>query len=364
VTEHVDPRAEVQRVAEELLDSFPDHEPLKDFDDFFVGGASQHLMQAPSSPSLGWQLSNIRTVADLKRGAPPESIVEAEDDLDLFILDKVDVLDVAQYEQLFFAMKKRAFMIFDFMDIRSASLGDVPVREKDLVLDENDHYVMDYLREKVTDYFAVASIATLLAYENMGVYSVKFRQTDGCALCRSLDGSIFPTGYLINLLGEGNHVSHRYCDCKLIPIIQREVYEGPLQGHLDRESVLVQEGQLLRSVPVELESELRMAATLLPEDVHEVSFIDMRVHLFKKEGGFDREGVVAFREGEALYVHNSYVGVHGPVEFLKSYAEEQKTPDAVEIAPQAEDEVFYLGGKKAIFRDGRYWDAATGERLK
>jgi hypothetical protein len=356
------PDSEALRVAEELFESFPDKEPLKDFDDFFVGGGCRPGMEEPRA-EIGWQLSNVRTVADLKRGAPAEGLVEAEDDLDLFILDKVDVLDAKQYEDLFFAMKKRAFALFGFVDILSSSLGDVPVREKDLVLDDSDHYVIEYLREKITDYFAVSSIATLLAYENMGIHSVKFRQADGCALCKALDGAVYSTGYLVNLLGEGNHVSHGYCACRLEPIIAREVYEGPLSGRLDQPELQVGK-RVLRSVPVELAESLGSAATALPDEITSVVFLDMRGHLLKASSSRDREGIVALREGETLYVHNSYVGVHGPVEFLRGYFEEKRVSDAVDVAAGGDDEVFYLKGRKAVFRDGKYWDAVTGERLK
>lgn len=351
-----------EELAQRIFDSFPDTEPFKEFDDFFVGGASHHQMNAPATPSFAWQLSNIQTVADLERGAPEEGPIETEDDLGLFIKDKVDILDDAQYERLFFATKKKVFALFDFVDVRSSVLGDAPVREKDLILDENDYYVIEYLKGNVTDYFAVSSIAALTAFENMGIRAVKFKEVDGCPLCLSLNGSVFSTGWLINLLGSGNHVSHLYCDCRFVPVIQREMYEGPLRDHLDKESILVEGGCLLKSVPVELEDEIRAAVPLL-EGVRTVEFVDMRSCLSERSD-LDREGIVVLQEGDTLRVHNSYVGSSGPVDFLKGYATCVPVPDKVEVQEISEEEIFYVKGRRALFREGKFWDVATGERLR
>jgi len=353
-----------RQIVQEVLNSYPDDQPLLKFDDFFVGGAYKQQLPdfAASQKPLTWQLTGISDVEALKRGeVQQEVLVEAENDLDVFVPEKVDLLDEEQYEKLFMAMKSRAFRVFNFLDIKSAALGDIPIKEKDLVLDEDDYYIMDYLRGAVSDYYAVASIATLLAYENMGIYTVRFRQQDGCPICKALDGIFFETRSLISLLGTGDHVSHRYCDCQLVPVIFREMYSGPLEGYLNLEETRHGPVTILNA-PLELEVELRQLSEQL--DVDCIEFVDMKDHLRENLEVTDIEGVVAILEDGVLSVHNSYVGSHGPLDFLREFAEADSLPDRISPASLEDAEIYLMGGRRVAKKDGKYWDPETGERLK
>jgi len=355
------------QIVQDVLNSFPDDEPddgpLKEFDNFFVGGAVHHSVPEyeASQRSLTWQLTGVKDVAALKRGEVEADVIETHDDLDFFVSERLDILDDAQYETLWLAMKLRAFEVYHFLDIKSAALGDIPIKERDLVLDENDHYLLDYLRQSVTDYHAVAAIATLTAYENMGIYFARFRQHDGCPVCRALDGSIFETRMLIGLLGSGGHVSHTYCDCQLEPVIWREMYDGPLNGYLCKEEV-VHRGTRIVNMPVELETEILALSEALDLDC--IEFVDMKDHLRENMEVKDLAGVVAIQEGSTLFVHHSYVGSFGPSDFLREFAKIDRLPDRISVSSLESAEIYLLAGRRVAKFEGRYWDPVTGERLK
>jgi hypothetical protein len=356
-------------IVKEEYDSFPDVDVLKDFDDFLVGGTQKFTPGfAASQRSLAWQLLPGADVSVLrgmfKNGDPapaaPEDLVEARDDLLVHAPDQVDLDDPAQYKRLFIEMKQRAFGIFDFLEIMSASLGDVPVKEQDLILSDYDLYTLDYLQGLVTDYFALASIATLAAYENMGIYSVKFRQLDGCPVCRATDGLIYSTKTLLNLFGSGSHITHPYCDSNFLPVVSREMYSGLLTGHLNLEEI-IQGGVRVLNVPRELEGEIR--GLVEGTDFDHIEFVDMKDHLFE-DMEVDRLGVVAIVQDDVLYVHNSYVGLCGPAEFLREFLHGVSGVTTVSPSSLAGADSYFLGGRRVVHKDGFYWDPDTGQKVK
>lgn len=360
----VDMPENYRHIVQEVLNSYPDEEPHKEYDDFFVGGAVHHNMpdyNARQRP-LTWQLTGVADVEALKRGeVEVNDVVEAEDDLDLFVSERLDILDEEQYEKLFLAMKLRAFKIYHFLDIKSAALGDIPIKERDLLLDADDYYILDYLKQSLSDYHAVAAIATLTAYENMGIYAVRFRQQDGCPICVALDGTIFETRMLIGLLGSGGHVSHTYCDCQLEPVIWREMYSGPLEGYLNREEVN-HRGVRIVNMPVESETEILNLSEGLDFDC--IEFVDMKDHLRENLEIKDLEGIISIQEDGVLFVHNSYVGPHGPVDFLQEFARVKALPARISPVNLENAEIYLMGGRRVAKWDGKYWDPVTGERLK
>jgi len=345
--------AELQKI----FDEWPVEEPLLPYDDFFVGGSSDSERPGQGTQSFAEQLTNISSVKDL-REPPTEHIIPTNDDRHEFVLDKVELLDPEQYAALFFAAKRAAFNVFGFSAIRSASLGDVPMQEIDLVMDEDDYYTVDYLKTITTDYYKVAHVAVLSAYNDMGIPWVRFCQHDSCALCQAHDGLFYETRALLELLGSEGDVPHPYCECIWSPVIQRERYVGPLTGHLDRDSA---EGALL-NVPVEFFEEIVKIAGELPYAV--IKFVDMVDYLLNETTAVkDSSGVVAFIQGETLLVHNSYVGVHGPLQFLQEVAREKIVPATMDVQATDDEEIYYVGGRSAVKRDGKFWDVETGERL-
>lgn len=356
--------AKYRQIIQEMFDTHPEEDPLLEFDEFLVGGTMRQDVPAyiAAQRSLTWQLSGVRDVETLRRGeVESEEIIAVEDDLDEFVSEQLEILDEEQYEKLFLAMKIRAFNLYHFLDIKSAALGDIPVKEKDLVLDEDDYYILDYLKQAVTDYHAVASVATLTACENMGIYAVRFRERDGCPVCRALDGNIYETRMLIGLIAGGNHVSHPYCDCHWEPVIWRELYGGPLEGYLDVDEV-THRGKKLVNVPVELEIEIRDLSEKIAFD--RIEFVDMKDHLRENLEIEDLEGIVAVVEDDVLFIHHSYVGSHGPADFLREFARIKALPAKISVANLENAEVYLLGGRRVAKWDGRYWDPVTGELLK
>lgn len=349
-------KAEFQKV----FDAWPEEEPLLPYDDFFVGGSSDAEHPGYKTESFANQLTNIRTVKDLRDPAP-ERAIPTEDDTNEFITDRVDLLSFEQYGELFFAIKRAVYNLFDFTTLRSASLGDVPMQELDLVMNEDDYYVIDYLKDVTKDYYKVAQVAVLTAYDNMGISLVRFCQHDDCALCRAHDGLFYEIRSLLELLGSGGNVTHPYCECTWAPVIQRERYAGPLSGHLDRDLVEV-DGQELRNVPVEFLREITEIAATIPYKV--IKFVDMVDYLLNESTLVENSrGVVAFVQGEELLVHNSYVGVYGPLQFLWQLAKTKPLPATISLEGTEDAEVYYVGGRAAIKQDGKFWDAETGERL-
>lgn len=349
-------KAELQKI----IDEWPEEEPLLPYDDFFVGGSSDSEHPGYKTESFAKQLTNVRTVKDLLE--PSEELaIPTKNDRDEFVTDRVELLSFEQYGSLFFAVKRSVFDLFDFISIKSGLMGDVPMQELDLVMNEDDYYTIDYLKDITTDYYKVAQVAVLSAYDNMGVGLVRFCQHDNCALCRAHDGLFYETRALLGLLGGGGDVTHPYCECTWAPVIQREMYVGPLTGHLDHERVEV-EGTELLNVPMEFLREIKKVAEALPFKV--IRFVDMVDYLLNESTLVENSGgVVAFLEGDDLLVHNSYVGVHGPLQFLQEVARAKILPATINLEGTEDAEVYYVGGRAAIKQDGKFWDAETGERL-
>jgi len=355
--------SEIEKYAQKLYDAFPNEEALLEFDPFFVGHASEELATTTYKPSTAWQLTDVNTVQSL-REKPEENDdeIRAEDDLNDFVLDKVDVRDEEAFVKLFSLSKKAAFDIFGFLDIKSSFMGDVPLREEDLILDDNDLYVVDYLQRKLTDYFAISSVATLMAYDNMGIQFAKFIPSDGCPLCEAHHGLFFEVRPLINLFSGGDFPVHPYCSCQWFPIIHREFYDGVLSDHLNLSKALHQ-GVEMSNVPVEMKRNIfdQVATT----GVKKITFTNLPKYLsdmdVKRE---NTEGIVAFQNKDILIVHNSYVDLAGPVEFLKAFVREETGESSLPLADLEGKDVYFISGRRVAKHRGSYWDLKTGEKVK
>lgn len=350
---------------QKLYDEWPEDDTLLPFDDFLVGGA-----MAPTATQnrafFNRQISGVGSVQELvKLGMTPETEVEIdnEDDLHLFAQTEVELVTEEQYEQLYLTAKRRAFKIFNFLHIKSALKGNVPLSEKDLLLDEEDHYLLEYLRRSTREYYRVQQIATLMAYREMGVEVVKFVKRDTCPVCEAHDGLFYNVSYLLDLLGSGSHLTHPSCDIEWSPVIHRESYQGPLSGEftLDLEEVMDAEGRMLRNVPVELHDELLAAVAGLPHRI--VDFVNMAEYgLNEIDSKEDLSGAVVYARGDRVFIHNSYVGMKGPVQFIEGFLSVQEIPLKANLEGER-GETFFVGGRAAFRRDGVFWDSETGDRL-
>lgn len=349
---------EIQKIYEE----WPAEEPLLPFDDFLTGGA-----MAPQSDQnremFNRQISGVKTFKDLVKPQDPEPEIPTRNDLSQFAQTSVELLTEEQYEQLFFAAKKAAFKIFNFLTIKSTLKGDIPLSEHDLILEEEDLYVLEYLRGSTKDYYRVQQVATLMAYREMGIEIVRFQKRDTCPVCRAHEGLLYNVTYLLDLLGSGSDLTHPSCDVDWFPVIYRESYVGPLKGEfrIDLEEAMDAEGRMLRNVPVELYPEIMKAVSSLPVKI--VDFVNMADYILNEVYGIeDAAGIVVYRQGDRLAVHNSYVGMRGPIQFIQEYLTTQLVPERIEI-DKKDTEAFFVRGRAAVKRDGSFWDAATGERL-
>jgi hypothetical protein len=350
---------------QKLYEEWPEDDKLLPFDDFLVGGAMAPAV-TQNRASFNRQISGVGTVQELlKLGKAPdaEAEIDNEDDLHLFAQTEVELTTEEQYEQLYLTAKRRAFKIFNFLHIKSALKGNVPLSEKDLLLEEEDHYLLEYLRRSTKDYYRVQQIATLIAYREMGIEVAKFVKKDTCPVCEAHDGLFYNVSYLLDLLGSGSYLTHPSCDVEWFPVIHRESYVGPLNGEfgIDLEEVMDGGGRMLRNVPVELHDDVLKAAAGLPYRI--VDFVNMAEYgLNEIDSKEDLSGAVVYARGDRLFVHNSYIGMKGPAQFIESFLSVQGVPSKADLGGER-GEIFFVGGRSAFRKDGVFWDSETGDRL-
>jgi len=356
-----------------IFDKWPDQDPLLPYDDFLVGGSSDQYCPGYGVQSLASQLMGVQDCNDLKKSSvESKADFEIRDDRDDFIREKVKLKDSAACSDLFFQVKLQVFREFDWTKIQSTQLKGIPLREADLVLTEDDHYLLEYLSGSLSDYFAIAHIALLQAYRNMGITVARFWAKDECALCCAHDGMFYDVDYLIGLFSSGDALTHRYCECAWTPVIQREYYNGPLVGHLE-----VSEARrgdiILQDVPVELVEDIWSAIGLHSRVDAEsfkgedfpcktLKFVNMRDYALNDSDLTNSSGVVLIQEKDRLVVHNSYVGCNGPVEYIQEFMKKLSSTK-VELDEVADEERFLVNGRFAVKRKGKFWDIETGECL-
>jgi len=345
---------------QKIYDEWPEDDKILPFDDFLTGGAMAPLA-VQDRGMFNRQISGVKTAQDLVDPPEVEPEIQTRNDLAQFAQTAVELLTEEQYTQLFFAAKKAAFKTFNFLSIKSSFKGDVPLSESDLILEEEDYYVLEFLRGSTKDYFRVQQIATLMAYREMGIELVRFQKRDSCPLCKAHDGLFYGVSHLLDLLGSGSDLVHPSCDVEWFPIIGREGYVGPLKGSLDLEEVMDPDCRMLRKVPVEMHEEILKAVSELPFKI--VDFVNMAEYgLNDIDDLEDTSGVVVYCKGDRLIVHNSYVGMRGPAQFIQGFQTAQVALDKIEVG-DANEEAFFVRGRAAVRREGSFWDAATGERL-
>jgi len=326
---------------------------LSSLDPFLVGEGSFESLKDFRKKNLSGQLFGIDSITKLAQASDLGEVRVREDDTKDFCSEEILVDDL---EKVFLEAKKDFYSIFGFLEYKSGLL-DTPMREKDLILSEEDLYTIDYLQQQdFRDYFAVVSIGTLSACVDTLVHEVMFVNTDNCSMCRSFAGKIFPTRTLLQQLCSGSVLVHPFCSCGLFPVIDRFTYKGPLSDLLnsDIENVM--------NVPREFQKDI---CKLLPElDYGQIIFTDMSSYLSSKGLTSDKvsAGAVVYEDDGNLIIHDSWVSGKSPVDFLKNWISlrEEKCVDTKNIE---DPEVFYLRGKKVVEVDGEYFDFETGRRI-
>ncbi len=326
---------------------------MTDVDNFFVGDGSAKLM----NDCYIEEEAHARQIAHFSK----DSVV-AKDDLSNYVPDEVSPVSFEDVEWAFHEFKKEAYAYFGYEKIKSRNFGDVPIKVEDLVLDEADKYLMHYLRNRVTDLYVWKNLAYLQAFVEMRVPFVRFEPEHSCVLCDTHRGSILGTQSVLRSLCSGGSISHAHCDSVLFPVIHREKYVGPLEGHLDVEVVLQGEIDLL-NVPREYHSQKLF--DLFTEDFPclDVDFVNMATWCKGNDYPVGK-GVVAAIQGETLYVHNSYVMAQGPLDFIAGFLEGHLLPDKVDVSVLEGADQYIIGGNLAVRYNGQYYSPKTGQRLK
>lgn len=320
-------------------------------DNFLVGIGSSSRLDKNYSPLKSYSEQIM---------SKDEDNISMRNDLSRFEVEKVDILNDEMYEKLFVQGKKKAYDVFDYFDIKSKLVGDALCKKEDLILDEDDRQLMNSLKSLNKDYFAIQNLATIYAYIEMGISEVRFKQLDECSMCKSFDKMIFNSSKVVDLLCSGNGVTHRYCDCGFIPVIHRRNSYGILDTKLNADVKL---GSVeLINVPVEMRDEIIDQANGLSNKI--IEFLDIGEYLINNNIK-DSSGIVVFEDSEGiLFVHNDYVGIFGPVDFLKAFLGSEILSNKIDLKDLKDRETLYYMGKKVVEMNGGYWDQETGNKIE
>jgi hypothetical protein len=320
-----------------------------EIDSFFVGDGSAELLGKLPAPDFSEQLHQMFT------HDAQSSNFNIEEDTQRFaiIFDRPET----DYEGTMLVAKRHAYAVFDFLETK-AELAEVPVREEDLLVSDDDRYVIDYLKAKSLGTVAYNAICTLTAFRDMGIEHARFVTDCECPLCRAAVRKIYAVDDVSRLLSAGEYLTHAGV-FGFQPVIYREHYEGPCKNlewdDFDHSGVHI----------VGLPKEISFAwddfcEKLVADGVRELRFVNMAEDLKEVD---DSAGIVVLYKDGVLKVHNSYVGDYGPVDFLKNWFAEDK-PEKVDPQVLAECDVFFLKGKKVARYKGSYWRLENGERAQ
>jgi len=239
------------------------------------------------------------------------------------------------------------------VEIKSQQFSGRPIRERDLVLSEDDRYLVNYLiSQGVIDNYLFDSLAQLSALLEMGFSKVRFNQRDGCALCLAHDGLSYDIKTLISLLGSGKYLVHEFCECYYIPIIEDR---KAVKVKVDEPEVCVAD-TVIKNLPIEFLDEIYLLLSGMQEvglSYSEISFSD-----FMDVEKWDHE--VVKQVGDTLCVHSMYLGDKSPIDYLRAWViAESKTLEDYSDVDISELDVYYLNGKKVVEIDGFYIDVET-----
>jgi len=324
-------------------------------DTFLIGDGSARLMRDYTDDKS--QASQL--MAD---DASPKLVVrdDLEDYVDPALEVRVDTR--AEIDYAFYSYKREAYDIYRYTELKSSWMRGQPIKIEDLVVDDADKYLIDYLVSSVTDLYTWKQLAKLQAFANMGVSYARFVTDCECPVCKAADGKIMATENLLRVLCQGGSVTHRLCVCDLQPVVYRERHEGPLVGRLDEPLVTWGLHDALH-VPRELLTDCELPTLVADMPHSEVDFVCMPAWA-AENGVEDAQGLVAYLEDETLYVHNSYVGESTPVDYLRGFLQmdtvrEELDGDTLRAAPSC-----WLDGQHVVKYQGHYYTADKGKRIK
>lgn len=351
-------------VIQQMYASFPDgdvFDPEQAEDLFLVGDGSAHLMRKVQTArhNSSEQLTGINSVNDLRKVKEAEEFrYVVQDDLSSFAQEATPLSNPEEY---LFTSKRECLDKFGFLEEKSKQFVGRPIRERDLVLNEDDSYLLHYMEgQGYINKQAVWALAQLSACRDMGFSEVKFAQLDGCALCEAYNGTVYKVSDLISRLGSGQYLSHEGCFCDFIPVItDRRPFKDIQNGltlsayigevyfeRLPLEFVDFMTDNLIRKIPYK-RVVFQNFNGLKGEDIerYEITNEDVIIDL-----------------GETLWIRDNYILSYSPFDFLNSWLScMNEKPIKLEDESLSEGDIFYLNGKKVIERSGSYIDIETGE---
>ena len=337
----------MSKFVQDLYDSFPEEEsfdPNQLVDAFLVGEGSVESLKINQNRSNSDQLVGIFSVKDLKNKSAEESVCKCEDDLsDFAVLSEL----VDDCESYFFKIKKEIFEQYDYLAVKSRQYQGKLVRERDLVLNSDDSYLLHYIKEKGYHYEnVISSLAKLSAYQEMGFDQVQFVSVDKCILCEAYEGLVYRISDLISRIGSGNLFIHEGVVCGFIPLIKKR----PKDFFLLNAFI---EQVKFENLPREFEEHL---SDELLESLKGCTVIFTEL---------EEEGITVKREENVFYVRNSFLYYFSPLDFLKSWfvLDNLKEVESVDITQLKDRDIFYLDGKKVVEFNGKYINIETGKVL-
>ena len=342
-----------------LYDSLPandDFDESVNFDSFLVGDGSAQLMKKSSkdrSQNSSNQLMGIFDVGDLVNSKEDECEIEAKDDLDEFAIDPIPV--DSPVEDYFFSIKKKYFDLFDYLIEKSKQLVGRPIRERDLVLNNDDSYLLKYIEshEYVSDQL-LNQLAQLSACKDMGFVRVVFypkESLDNCPLCKAHKGTVYYTNDLLNKIGSGEDFIHEGCACTFIPVLQNRKELAHIKYGLTLTAYV---GDVyFERLPIEYANFLSVGLLNALAGC-KVCFVDFSDEKKIEELELSPDDVVV-ESGDSIYVRDSYLGSFSPLDFLEQWVFGEETR-IMDVSEDSSEEVFYLNGVKVVERNGKYMD--------
>lgn len=356
----------------------------QNFDTFFVGDGSAALAGLANPTDFVSQLSQLFT----NNSHTDSPIFEMVNDLGRFgeLSANISTNPLAtplpkhlkgllkvrpsSISKIFLDVKKATYNTFNYLPILAAQVGNVPIKEEDLIVTENDQYIIEYLKKNRISKVSVENVARLLAYQDMGFGQVRYFDECMCPICKVFNGKIFDIDFVMQQVIAGEYLTHPGTG-SYSPVIYRESYVGPIsKDALNIHEICVNSLSFV-NVPIELRHQV---TTILPvilssfdnmlvKDIvliNRVEFVNFSEFLKEKP---DTDGIVVYEENDTLYVHNSYVGHMGPIEFVEEWAK-SNVVEKVAIKELAKCEKFFINGKRVAKFEGFYWSLETGEKVQ
>jgi hypothetical protein len=313
-----------------MINNFPEVFD-EEFDDFLVGEGSTKLLKRNSGRFI-LQLDD-------------QDYIEEFDDTNKFV-KVIKKISKEEIEKVFLSVKKDIYKRFDYLRIKSLEYGSKKVRLKDILVSDFDKNLIEYLEDTVDDHYAVVNISKLCCFREFGFDKVFFKELDGCELCESFDGSFYDLEYLFDLFSSGSYLTHKYCECDFIPLIDRKNYKGNLR--IDKD--MVYNGVKIKNYPVEYGNIILDLVSNL-KGVDEMTFEYLEDHVVLKE------------EGKKVIIDMSYTGFYNAIDYLESWMYEPEVEEEVEFVDpsELEGEVFLWKGREVVEYGGKFIDIDTNQ---